>query len=79
MNPESGLQVTERGGRSHQVTVLSSSFVAPYLTVLNLQEIESGRRFSAVLLADNTQSESFRQLRVWLRWGRERQETDKLS
>lgn len=79
LNPESGLQVTERGGRSHQVTVLPNSFVAPYLTVLNLQATESKRYFSLLLLADNVDPEGFRQLRVWLRWGRERQEADNLS
>jgi toxin CptA len=79
LNPQTGLQITQRDGMSHQVAVLTSSFVAPYLTVLNLQATESGGRFSLILLSDNIEPESFCQLRVWLRWGRERQAADNLS
>ena len=79
LNPETGLQVTDRDGQSHQVTVLASSFVAAYLTVLNLQDTESRRRFSLILLSDNAEPESFRQLRVWLRWGRDMEAADNLS
>lgn len=79
LNPETGLLVMEKSGMSYQVTVLPSSFVAPYLTVLNLQATETGRRFSLILLTDNTEPEGFRQLRVWLRWGREWQAADNLS
>jgi toxin CptA len=79
LNPETGLQVMEKAGLSYQVIVLPSSFVASYLTVLNLQSTETGRRFSLILLTDNTEPEGFRQLRVWLRWGRERLAADDLS
>jgi len=79
LNPESGLHVMDRAGRTHQVAVLASSFVAPYLTVLNLQASENGRRFSLILLPDNIEPDGFRQLRVWLRWGRERHDVDNLA
>lgn len=56
--------------RGEQITcaLLGSSFVAPYLTVLNLKP--SGRFFtrSIVILADGIDVEEFRQLRVLLRW-----------
>ncbi|MEK6707927.1 MAG: protein YgfX [Pseudomonadota bacterium] len=49
-------------------TLLGSSFVAPYLTALNLKP--SGKFFtrSVVILADGIDAEQFRQLRVLLRW-----------
>ncbi len=58
---------TRRGDRI-ACTLLGSSFVAPYLTVLNLKP--SGRFFtrSVVILADGIDVEQFRQLRVLLRW-----------
>ena len=48
--------------------VLGTSFVKPWLTVLNLKL--EGRRFMlpAVLLPDALNREDFRRLRVWLRW-----------
>lgn len=49
-------------------TLQGSSFVAPYLTVLNFKL--SGKFFtrSIVILADSIDAEQFRQLRVLLRW-----------
>jgi hypothetical protein len=67
----SKLQLTYKDAKQAEVRVLESSFVSPYLTVLNLQEIETGRRLSIVLLPDSAESIGFRQLRVWLRWGRD--------
>jgi toxin CptA len=55
-------------------TLLGSSFVEPYLTVLELKPLEplkSWRRFSShsvVILPDGIDAEEFRQLRVLLRW-----------
>jgi hypothetical protein len=50
-------------------TVRGDSFVMPALTVLVLTS--EGRYFPryAVLLSDSADSEMFRRLRVWLRWG----------
>jgi toxin CptA len=54
--------------------LLGSSFVEPYLTVLELKPLEplkSWRRFSSrsvVILPDGIDAEEFRQLRVLLRW-----------
>jgi toxin CptA len=53
---------------------LGSSFVAPYLTVLELKPLGAGglwQRFrtrSVVILPDGIDAEEFRQLRVLLRW-----------
>lgn len=49
--------------------VLGSSFVTPWLTVLNLRL--PGKRLAqhVVVLPDAVDSDAFRHLRVWLRWG----------
>lgn len=48
--------------------VQRSSLVTPYLIVLNV--LPQGSHFprSAVILPDSLDAESFRQLRVWLKW-----------
>lgn len=54
--------------------LLGSSFVAPYLTVLELKPLgfqKLWQRFSprsVVILPDGIDKEEFRQLRVLLRW-----------
>lgn len=70
-NSDSGLHLAFNDGTRLEAKVLEHSFVAAYLTVLNMQALESGKRISIILLPDNTEPGSFRQLRVWLRWGRE--------
>lgn len=56
--------------------VLGSSFVSPWLTVLNLRL--PGRRLAqhVVLLPDAVEADAFRHLRVWLRWGRKNEQQD---
>ena len=58
---------TRRGERM-VCELLGSSFVAPYLTVLNLKPAEGFFTRSVVILADAIDAEEFRQLRVLLRW-----------
>jgi len=57
-----------RRGDWEKGTLLDSSFVAPYLTVLNLKS--EGGRFArhVVILPDSVAADEFRRLRVWLRW-----------
>lgn len=57
-----------QGGEPLNASVLGSSFVAPYLTILNLRV--EGRLMTkhVVLLPDSLDPESFRRLRVLLRW-----------
>lgn len=57
-----------RSGKSIACTILGSTFVAPYLTVLNLKFPENFFTCSVVILPDSMDAEQFRQLRVWLRW-----------
>jgi len=47
----------------------SDSLVTPFITVLNV--LPQGARLarSVVILPDSLDAESFRQLRVWLKWG----------
>ena len=84
----SGLELTDdmvciletQGGERIACALLGSSFVAPYLTVLELKPLKLDldaespgrwRRFfsrSVVILPDGIDPEEFRQLRVLLRW-----------
>lgn len=50
----------------------ASSYVTPWLTILVLTE--AGRRGTryVVITPDNVDAESFRRLRVWLRWAAQR-------
>ena len=63
-----------RRGQRIACTLLGSSFVAPYLTVLELKPLETTRWWhrlhahSVVILPDAVDSEEFRRLRVLLRW-----------
>ena len=63
-----------RRGQRLTCTLLGSSFVAPYLTVLELKPLETTRWWhrlhahSVVILPDAVDSEEFRRLRVLLRW-----------
>ena len=52
--------------------VLGTTYVTPYLTVLNLRgHGERGARH-VTLLPDSLHAEDFRKLRVWLRWKEDR-------
>jgi toxin CptA len=51
---------------------LGTTYVTPYLTVLNLRgHGERGARH-VTLLPDSLHAEDFRKLRVWLRWKEDR-------
>jgi toxin CptA len=58
-----------RDGTWREADVLGTSYVSPFLTVLNLRV--RGLRLSrhVVIVPDNIEKEDFRQLRVMLRWG----------
>ena len=57
-----------RAGAWHEAALLGSSFVAPYLTVLNLKPAGGRLVKHLVILPDAVNAEDFRQLRVWLKW-----------
>ncbi len=54
-----------------ETKVLSSSLVLPYLTVLNLKVPNRRWSFNVLVLPDSVDAESFRRLRVWLKWGQD--------
>ena len=58
-----------RNGEWFEATLLGSSLVTPWLSVLNYKP-ETGRGMrSAVLFPDSIDAEDYRKLRVLLRWG----------
>ncbi|MBL0010540.1 MAG: hypothetical protein IPP22_05050 [Nitrosomonas sp.] len=62
-------RLTTCAGESMTCSILgSSTFVAPYLTVLNIKPMGKFFTRSIVILPDGIDAEEFRQLRVWLRW-----------
>lgn len=61
--------VTQRDGQKIKAEVLTTSFVAWYLVMLNLKLPDSRLVRHVVLMPDMLDGEAFRQLRVWLRWG----------
>lgn len=65
---ECDLSLQGQDGVWLEVKLLPSSFVSPYLTVLNLSLEGESRARHVVLLPDAMDAEQFRQLRVWLRW-----------
>ena len=67
---EDGLVALVTHGSNRLVgQVLRHSLVTPSITVLNV--LPQGGHFarSVVILPDSLDAESFRQLRVWLKWG----------
>ena len=68
LTPPRALQVLHPGGRSTWGELRDGSFVAPFLTVIRWRP--AGARFdrTIVLLPDMVEPESFRRLRVQLRW-----------
>ncbi len=57
-----------RAGAWHEAALLGSSFVAPYLTVLNLKPAGGRLAKHLVIFPDAVDAEDFRRLRVWLKW-----------
>lgn len=63
------ITLVTRNGRQLTGQVLRSTLVTPLITVLNM--LPHGARFanSVVILPDSLDDESYRLLRVWLKWG----------
>jgi toxin CptA len=63
-----GCELTTRAGTRLTGQVLGSTFVSPWLTVINVG-LRAGRgRRSVVLAPDSADTDALRQLRVWLRY-----------
>jgi toxin CptA len=60
--------LTERSGQSMVCGLSDNTFVAPYLTVINLQPVERFFMRGVVILPDSIDAEEFRRLRIWLWW-----------
>lgn len=69
------VQLVYRNGKVLPVEVCRDSVVTPYLTVVNCK-VQDANIFARlfpphlVILPDMLEPEAFRQLRVWLRWGK---------
>ena len=63
------MALTTHGGEQLAGQILRDSLVTPFITVLNV--LPQGARLarSVVILPDSLDAESFRQLRVCLKWG----------
>jgi len=79
LNTKGELLVTRKDGLVSAAKVLPSSFVAAYLTVLNLKTGASRWRRNLLLTPDIVDAEAFRRLRVWLRWGDSERNQNKTS
>lgn len=60
--------ITTCSGTIIKGSLLADSFVSPYLTLILIQPQEKRRTYSIVLLPDSLDAETFRRLRVRLRW-----------
>jgi toxin CptA len=70
------VEAEDRAGRRLVGAVLGTTFVAPWLVVINMQVEHSRFARAVVIMPDATDHESFRAARVWLRW-RRAQEPDR--
>ncbi|MEO6422439.1 MAG: protein YgfX [Candidatus Nitrotoga sp.] len=58
-----------RNGDQVTARILADSLVTPFITILNVLPRGKYLARSVIILPDSLDTESFRQLRVWLRWG----------
>ncbi|GJL74370.1 MAG: hypothetical protein NMNS02_04760 [Nitrosomonas sp.] len=65
---KTGCELSTASGRVINCTVLGSTFVSSYLTVLILQPEHCWFTRSVIIMSDAVDAEEFRQLRVLLRW-----------
>lgn len=85
INSKNDLQLIRKDGKAFNVTAQANSVVTSYLTVLNCLLVNQDQlsvatyckqiflfnitHYSLVILPDALEAESYRQLRVWMRWG----------
>ena len=62
--------LTSRSGEQVAGKMLPDSLITPLLTVLNVLPQDAYLARSVIILPDSLDAESFRQLRVCLKWGR---------
>lgn len=66
--------IRKDGSQLPDVLVCADTVVTPYLTVIRYQQKNAPLpqrvfKSSIIIMRDSTDTESFRKLRVWLRWG----------
>lgn len=66
---EESVVLTMRSGDQFTGHLLHDSLITPFLTVLNVLPQGAYLARSIIILPDSLDRESFRQLRVWLKWG----------
>ena len=64
------LELTLKNGKQLTEYFLQSSFVSPSLTILNARPRDGYWSRSTIILPDSMDSESFRELRVRLKWAK---------
>lgn len=62
------ISIEMRSSTWREYQVLGSTYVMPYLTVLQLRQADDGAATRVVLLPDSLPADDFRRLRVLLRW-----------
>jgi len=67
LGPQGRISLIPRKGDPVQGKVDRSTFVSPYLVLLNIKT-DSGKRHSVVIMPDSMGAADFRRLRVRLRW-----------
>ena len=65
---DDALSIQTRRGEWIACEVRGDTYVLWFMTVLNLQRLDNGKRLSVVILPDSIDAVDFRKLRVWLRW-----------
>lgn len=63
-----GISLILRDGRHQVGKLVAGGIILPFMVLINVR-LEHGGRRSLVLLSDSMDAESFRRLRVLLRWG----------
>jgi toxin CptA len=69
INDDGALSYQMRGGEWREGMLLGSSFVSPYLTILNIRTEQKFLARHVVIMPDCVDAEDFRRLRVRLRYG----------
>lgn len=70
---EGGILLMLRDGRHQRGKLAAGGVILPFIVLLNVL-LEHGGRRSRVLLSDSMDADSFRHLRVVLRWGARQQD-----
>ena len=74
ISSDNKVSVQTRADGWSEYEVLGSTYAMPWLTVLNLQQSDSGLVRRVTILPDSLHADEFRRLRVWLRWKDDRSE-----